>query len=104
MRRSFDGLSAVVEQRLRQDPRGGGLFVFANKRNNRLKVLWFDHNGYCMLYKRLHRALFVMPKAGDTATLDLRINAVMLGELIRGVDKVNVRGERKKLQKSAGDV
>ena len=57
MRRSFDGLSAVVEHYVGADPRSGALFVFVNKRKNRLKVLWFDRNGFCILYKRLHRAL-----------------------------------------------
>ena len=58
MRRSFDALALAVRERLALDPESGALFVFASKRGNRLKVLWFDHNGYCLLYKRLHaRAL-----------------------------------------------
>src|SRR5262249_41252010 len=59
MRRSFDTLALTVKERLELDPQSGALFVFANKRGNRLKVLWFDHNGYCViLYKRLHHAHF----------------------------------------------
>jgi transposase len=53
MRRSFDGLALAVKERLALDPQSGALFVFASKRGNRLKVLWFDHNGYCLLYKSM---------------------------------------------------
>jgi len=42
---------------------GGALFVFANKRATRLKVLWFERNGFCLLYKRLHQAVFELPAA-----------------------------------------
>ena len=50
MRRSFDGLALAARERLGQDPRQGGLFAFVNRRANRLKLLWFDRNGYCLLY------------------------------------------------------
>src|SRR5215813_12106327 len=52
MRRSFDALALAVRERLALDPESGALFVFASKRGNRIKVLWFDHNGYCLLYTR----------------------------------------------------
>ena len=58
MRRSFDGLALAAREHLGEDPQSGALFAFINKRRNRLKVLWFDRNGYCILYKRLHRARF----------------------------------------------
>ena len=50
MRRSFDGLAQATTQLLGQDPRSGALFVFVNKRSTRAKVLWWDANGYCLLY------------------------------------------------------
>jgi len=53
MRRSFDALALAVQEKLALDPQSGALFVFASKRSNRLKVLWFDRNGFCILYKRL---------------------------------------------------
>ena len=87
MRRSFDALALVVRERLSLDPESGALFVFASKRSNRLKVLWFDHNGYCILYKRLHRALFELPDVpaadGPAASIDARALAMIL----RGVPK-----------------
>lgn len=51
MRRSFDGLALAAREKLGCDPQQGGIFVFANKRSNRLKLLWFDRNGYCILYR-----------------------------------------------------
>ena len=63
MRRSFDALALAVQEKLALDPQSGALFVFASKRGNRLKVLWFDRNGFCILYKRLHRAHFELPEA-----------------------------------------
>ena len=85
MRRSFDALALVVKESLALDPESGALFVFAGKRSNRVKVLWFDHNGYCILYKRLHGALFELPDptAADRplATIDART----LAQILRGV-------------------
>jgi transposase len=89
MRRSFDGLALAARERLGQDPRAGGLFVFANRRANRLKVLWFDRNGYCLLYKRLHRALFHLPRRGDA--IGVRIDGRELATLLEGVPKPSRR-------------
>lgn len=87
MRRSFDALALAVRENLALDPESGALFVFVSKRSNRLKVLWFDFNGYCILYKRLHGALFELPDATapdrPLATIDARTLAVIL----RGVAK-----------------
>ena len=91
MRRSFDGLALAARERLGKDPREGGLFVFANKRSNRLKVLWFDHKGYCPLYKRLHRALFRLPSVGGASSV--QIDGAALGTLLAGVDRPVRRGE-----------
>jgi transposase len=89
MRRSFDGLALATRERLGKDPREGGLFVFANKRLNRLKVLWFDRNGYCLLYKRLHRALFRLPSNGSAVAV--QIDGGALAKLLEGVDRTTRR-------------
>jgi transposase len=66
MRYGFDRLAQVARDRVGQDPvEGGALFVFAGKSATRLKVLWFDRNGLCLLYKRLHRAVFELPGLGS---------------------------------------
>jgi len=85
MRRSFDGLALATQQVLGEDPQSGALFCFVNKRANRLKVLWWDENGYCLLYKRLHRALFRMPRSSEGAT-SIRIDGPALARLIAGVE------------------
>jgi transposase len=87
MRRSFDALALAVKERLELDPQSGALFVFASKRGNRLKVLWFDHNGYCILYKRLHRAQFELPDASELHRPLAHIDARQLAALLRGVEK-----------------
>lgn len=79
MRRSFDALALAAQQHLGEDPQTGAVFVFCNKRCDRLKALWFDRNGYCILYKRLHRARFELP---EHRTIEPRMLAVIL----RGVD------------------
>jgi transposase len=83
MRKSFDGLALAVRERVGCDPQQGGLYIFINKRRNRLKLLWFDQNGYCILYKRLHRAVFLLPK-GDGASVT--IAGGQLAKILRGVE------------------
>ena len=85
MRRSFDGLALAARERLGLDPQQGGLFVFANKSNNRLKVLWFDRNGYCILYERLHRAVFRLPRAGTDGSRSVSIDGGELATILQGV-------------------
>jgi transposase len=87
MRRSFDALALAVRERLDLDPESGALFVFASKRGNRLKVLWFDHNGYCLLYKRLHQALFQLPDASRSDRPLATIDVHALATILRGVEK-----------------
>ena len=86
MRRSFDGLALATTQSLGKDPRSGALFVFLNKRSTRVKILWWDTNGYCLLCKRLHQALFVMPSTpGDSRAVS--IDGRALATLLAGVEK-----------------
>ena len=80
MRRSFDTLSLVVKQSIGEDPQSGALFCFVNKRANRLKILWYEGNGQCILYKRVHSTRFVLP---DSRVID----AGQLTEILRGIDK-----------------
>ncbi len=87
MRRSFDALALAVQERLELDPQSGALFVFASKRSNRLKVLWFDRNGYCILYKRLHAARFELPEPTESRRPMATIDARALSMLLRGVEK-----------------
>ena len=87
MRRSFDTLALRVQQLLGQDPQNGALYVFVGKRPTRVKMLWWDRNGYCLLAKRLHRALFRIPDTGEISPSALRIDASALAQLLAGVEK-----------------
>lgn len=87
MRRSFDRLALVVKESLSDDPQSGSLFVFVGKSATRVKVLWWDRNGYCLLYKRLHQALFDIPRATAPGETSVRISPAALGELLAGVTK-----------------
>ncbi len=91
MRKSFDTLAAVVSTHLNESPQSGTLYVFFGRGARRVKVLWWDANGYCLLAKRLHRALFVVPKGGEAVSV--RIDGAALGQLLRGVSK---EGAKKK--------
>jgi transposase len=89
MRRSFDTLAQVVRELLGEDPRSGALYLFVGKRSTRVKVLWWDRNGYCLLSKRLHQALFVLPERTEGQGAAVRIDAVALARLLSGVDKAS---------------
>jgi transposase len=85
MRRSFDGLALATKQVLGEDPQSGALFVFVGKQRNRAKMLWFERNGFCLFYKRLHRALFSVPAAPDGTRPSVRIDGAQLAALLAGM-------------------
>lgn len=88
MRYGFDRLAAVARERIGEDPQTGSvLFAFANRAKNRVKLLWFDRNGYCTLYKRFHRALPVLPESGVSGAAAVRIDALTLGKLLAGIER-----------------
>ncbi len=62
MRKSVDGLSLLVQETLNQNALSGHLFVFANKRGDKIKILYWDRNGFCLWYKRLEKSRFRIPK------------------------------------------
>lgn len=69
MRYGFDRLVHLCRQRLGQDPiDGGAVFVFVGRTATHLKRLWFEPNGLCVLYKRLHRAVFWLPAPHPVST------------------------------------
>lgn len=70
---------------LDDDPSSGHLFIFYNRRKTALKLLWWDHGGYCLLYKRLARGRFCLPFFPDDAKR-VRISSADLAALLEGVD------------------
>ena len=88
MRRGFDRLALMVEQVLQQDPFSGHLFVFRSKRADRVKVLYWDRDGYAVWYKRLEKGTFRFPQSlGDGAELP----ASALALILEGVDPTKVK-------------
>jgi transposase len=87
MRRSFDTLAQVTRELLGEEPQSGALYVFLSKSATRAKVLWWDRNGYCLLYKRLHRALFLVPPDAAKVGAAMQIDAEALASLLAGVEK-----------------
>jgi transposase len=87
MRRGFDRLAQTAREQGGHDPAQGGMVVvFANRRATRLKLLWFERNGVCVLYKRLHRARFELPLAG-TGSMSVHIDGAQLAKLLAGVQR-----------------
>lgn len=92
LRKSFEGLAGATRELIQQDPLCGHLFVFLNRRRDRVKILMWDRNGFCLLYKRLERGVFRLPRdPGDSGPLE--IEAAELGLMLEGID---LRGARRR--------
>ena len=83
MRKGFDGLAAVVQTVLNEDPFGGHLFVFRGKRADRLKLLYWDGQGLCLYAKRLERGRFVWPQSVNGT---VSLTPAQLSMLAEGID------------------
>ncbi|HZY89815.1 MAG TPA: IS66 family insertion sequence element accessory protein TnpB [Gemmataceae bacterium] len=84
LRKGFDALAELVRQHLRDDPLSGHVFVFRNRRSDRIKLLYWDTDGYVIVYKRLEAGVFRFPAAEGQAGVTLR--AAELAMLLDGVD------------------
>jgi transposase len=69
MRKSIDGLAAIVRLTFELDPFGNGLFVFCNKDRDKLKILYWEHNGFWLYYRRLETGRFRWPSSGGDPTM-----------------------------------
>ena len=92
LRKSFDTLAELVRQQLQADPLSGHLFVFRNKRADRIKLLYWDEDGYVIVYKRLEAGTFRFPTA-DTAGVEIRAADLYL--LLDGIDLASVKRSRR---------
>ncbi len=88
-RKSINGLVVVVEQHLALSPFSDALFVFCNKKRDKLKILYWDKTGFALWYKRLEKHRFKWPKAPDMAHLSL--DEQQLNWLLSGYDVVGHR-------------
>jgi len=89
LRKSFEGLSDLVAHQFKEDPLSGHLYVFTNRKKNRIKVLYFDGTGVWVCAKRLGRGNFAWPKTQDPGAL--RILAEELTLLLSGIDLEKTR-------------
>jgi transposase len=95
LRKGFDGLSGLVRKEFRADPLDGSLFLFVNRRRDRLKILHFDGTGFWLYYKLLEAGMFeAIPSKEKCARLDSTQLAMLLG----GVSLVAVK-RRKRYQR-----
>ena len=85
MRKSFDGLQALVTQSMELDPFAGHLFVFGNRRRDRVKILYWDRDGFAVWAKRLEEGTYAMPFQ-DHGERRREITAQELGALLSGID------------------
>lgn len=85
MRKSFDGLHALVRQVFQLDPLDGHLFLFFNRRGDRVKILWWDRDGLALFYKRLEAGSYQLPAVAEDAQ-GVEIDATQLALLLGGVD------------------
>ena len=84
MRKSFDTLAVLVREHLQGDPQSGAWFVFRGKQGNRLKILYWDRDGYALWHKRLEQGTFEFPKVIGDAT-GVCITATELSLILGGV-------------------
>ena len=83
MRKGFDGLAAVAQNILKEDPLSGHVFAFRGRMGDRVKVLYWDGQGMCLFYKRIEKASFVWPTAKDGK---VQITSSQLATLLEGID------------------
>ena len=88
MRKGFDGLSQLVRDRIAQDPLSGHLYVFRNRRRDRIKVLYWDRDGFALWYKRLEKGTFRFPEAVDGR---VEVTPAEIAAVLEGIDLRHAR-------------
>ena len=83
MRKGFDGLAALVQVQLKQNPFSGQVFIFRGRRGDRVKVLWWDGQGLSLFYKRLEQGRFIWPSATSGK---IHLTYAQLSMLLEGID------------------
>lgn len=101
MRRSFDGLHALVSAVMQLDAFAGHLFVFANRRRDRVKILYWDRDGFAVWAKRLEEGTYAMPFS-ESGEVRREITAGELGALLSGIDLSQAK-RRKRYQRKLAE-
>ena len=92
MRKSFNGLSALVKNALRENPLSGDLFIFLNRRRTMMKLLYFDTSGYCIWMKKLEAGAFQLPLHGGDKVL---LNRTQLTLILEGIDLQSIKKRKR---------
>jgi len=96
MRKSFDGLAALVKNSFSQNPLDGTMFVFINRPADRLKILYWDRDGYALWYKRLEAGRFRLPVSltidGESVIL---VSAAQLAMILEGIEPIVVKQQKR---------
>ncbi len=85
MRKSFDGLVALVQEALREDPLSGTVYVFFNRRGTYVKGVYWDRTGFCLFAKRLENGRFRLPGEGRKQELSERAFLLLLDGILLGI-------------------
>jgi len=94
MRRGFDRLAATAQEVTHHDPLSGYLFVFLNRRRNRVKILYWDKSGYCLWYKRLEAGQFHLPVSClEQESMELEMGPLTL--MLEGIDLSGARQRKR---------
>jgi len=92
MRKSFHGLVAMTESELKQDPLSGSLFVFLNRRRDRVKILYWGQSGFCIWYQQLEKGTYQIPSPTALDEQDtLEVTRSQLSLILEGIDLTSVR-------------
>jgi transposase len=83
MRKGFDGLGQLVRDRIDHDPLSGYLFVFRNRRRDRVKILYWDRDGFALWYKRLEKGTFRFPEAKGGR---VEVTPAEMAAVLEGID------------------
>jgi len=101
MRCGFDRLAALAQSVTGQDPFSGQLFLFRSRGGDRLKILWWDRDGYCLWYNRLEEGVFKLPRI-EAGRRSLELRASELAMLLEGVDLASVKRVKRYRRPEAG--
>jgi transposase len=96
MRKSFDGLTGIVQNELKADPLNGAIFIFLNRRRNQVKLLLWEGDGFSLYHKRLEKGSYELPADSD-GRLDVTIEADQSLLLLKGISLGHIR-RRKRYQ------
>jgi transposase len=96
MRKSFDGLSGIIQNELKQDPLSNAVFIFMNRRRNQVKLLLWEGDGFSLYHKRLEQGSFELPTTQDGPSIAMEADQLLL--LLKGISLRHIR-KRKRYQR-----